>query len=644
MEGEITDLTPLRGLLGTETLALARGDIALELEGALDSLTADLAVEVGALAYGGVRFQAVELASEVTYVPASEATRPDLFGSADLSLRRILLEDAEVRDIAVRAVGGLDSFRVTATAEVDELRRGELVLAVDPRPERRTVLVENLELQLDRDRWRLVSPSLIRYTDGVLVDSFAVAAGTQRIVVDGGVDGAGSLHLDARVDSTDIGTVSDLVGLPDLQGWLAAEARLRGSTTDPEGSLRVEAGLREEDSAAGTADLTVRSDGRTFTAEGRLTHPAGGPLTLEGTGPARALGIGRADTTGFASGGPEFGLTLGAADFPVAWFDPLVDDATLTDLRGTLSADLRVSGTAADPLLAGPIELRSGGAEVPALGLEWDPIQIEAHGDGSRLVIDRAALGTGAGEARATGAVGWAELSRAPLDLEVVLDDFRAIHTFAYQARVSGGIDVGGRLDRPSIEGRIEVRSLDIYLDERVADEGLEDVTLTEEDLAMLRERFGYIPDDSVRPPLGERLSGNLRVVLGRDSWLRNREGPEMAVAFTGELDVRLRPGEPTLAEGTIEIIPRRGFVEQFGRRFELGDGTVVLDGPPESARLDLVATYTIPSRANPDAAEVTIILGIEGTRDELELTLSSEPPMDNADIVSYIATGRPAS
>jgi translocation and assembly module TamB len=95
--------------------------------------------------------------------------------------------------------------------------------------------------------------------------------------------------------------------------------------------------------------------------------------------------------------------------------------------------------------------------------------------------------------------------------------------------------------------------------------------------------------------------------------------------------------------DGTITTIEGRGFVEEFGRRFEMREGTITMNGSPLDATVDLSTTYTVPSRGNPNDAEATIILQITGTQDDLSLTLSSEPPMENADIVSYIATGRPA-
>ena len=117
-----------------------------------------------------------------------------------------------------------------------------------------------------------------------------------------------------------------------------------------------------------------------------------------------------------------------------------------------------------------------------------------------------------------------------------------------------------------------------------------------------------------------------------------------MLFRSSGTLEVRKESGAGLRVDGSLELVAGRGFVEQFGRRFELTEGTVDFRGPPADARVDLLATYTVPSHDTPDEAEVTIRLEVQGTRDQLDLTLSSDPSMENADVVSYIATGRPAS
>jgi autotransporter translocation and assembly factor TamB len=55
-------------------------------------------------------------------------------------------------------------------------------------------------------------------------------------------------------------------------------------------------------------------------------------------------------------------------------------------------------------------------------------------------------------------------------------------------------------------------------------------------------------------------------------------------------------------------------------------------------------AQWEVPSYSNPDEAEVVVNLEVAGNAESMELTLSSDPEMDEADIVSYLATGKPQS
>jgi autotransporter translocation and assembly factor TamB len=58
---------------------------------------------------------------------------------------------------------------------------------------------------------------------------------------------------------------------------------------------------------------------------------------------------------------------------------------------------------------------------------------------------------------------------------------------------------------------------------------------------------------------------------------------------------------------------------------------------------VELTAEYDVPSRGNPDQPEVTISLEVTGSPDSLNLEISSNPPLEASDMVSYLAVGQPA-
>jgi translocation and assembly module TamB len=507
---------------------------------------------------------------------------------------------------------------------------------VDPRPDGRTARIEQFDLTLDQDEWRLNEPATLAYGDTYALSSFLLEAGEQAITIDGTVVPGGALDITIDFDSTDVATVADLVGFPGLEGWIGGRMRLEGPTTAPAGQAYLRGALHRSGQEPTRARASVHSDGTRLSGDVDLRSPEGGHMRVDGSvrlpGAAGAadsevdpldLRI-RSDSTG-----------IGAA---MAFFDV----EALSTLEGRLDADITVRGELGEPSLDGSLEMRDGRVGLPALGVTWEDMRLFAHGRGSDLVIDSARVASGSGEATLVGTVSLTD--SIPLDLAVWMGGFEAIRTRAYQATVSGTLAAGGDLSQPVIEGDVSVESLDVFLDERIASRDVEEVELTEEDLRMLRDRFGYVPATTEpERPLTDRLTADVTVELGRDSWLRKRSSPELSAAFTGDLEVQMRPGEAPRLDGSITTIEGRGFVQQFGRRFQLREGTIDMNGPPADAEVDLSATYTVPSRGNPNDAEATIVLHITGTQQDLSLELSSEPPMENADIVSYIATGRPA-
>jgi translocation and assembly module TamB len=170
-------------------------------------------------------------------------------------------------------------------------------------------------------------------------------------------------------------------------------------------------------------------------------------------------------------------------------------------------------------------------------------------------------------------------------------------------------------------------------------------VQLTDRDLRLIEERFGYRiqAEDTTLFDFFTALAMDISVEMERDTWLRQTSNPEMAIQFSGRLNLDKDAGEldPRI-EGTIEVIPERSYVDQFGRRFNITNGTLTFNGTIENVVMDLQAEYLVPARNN-DEGQVTITLSLEGRLEQPELTLGSDPQMTYTDIVSYIATGQPA-
>lgn len=641
VSGELLDLSPLLAPDDTGSVTLGQSDIRATLSGSLDSLSLASSVTVRALVSGDLRASGVELGLGADLRgPTSEHGPSVRNASLDLGVDRLSIPDGEIRRVDVAAEGGMDTLSLDVSALVDDHRNATLHARVDRSPEGHRATIDRLDLQLDEDRWSLADSARLDYgaSGGYALRSLVLEAGNQTIEIDGSVGADRALDVRLEADSVNVTTVADLIGLPGVEGWLGGRAQVDGTLDRPTGWTYLRGALHLPGSPPAPTRISVRSDGARISGDIDLHSEDEGHLTVDGS--VRIPGVpAEADSSGRSA----LDVEIASDGFRLSALQPLIDRDIVRDLDGSLQADLTLGGSPTQPDARGTLRIREGTVRLPALGVTWEGIGLSAKADGAELVLDPLDAESGSGTASVVGTVSLED--PYALDLDARLSEFQAIRTEAYHGTVSGSLSAGGSFGRPDVEGDLSVESVDVYLGGRTASRDLEDVELTEEDMRMLRERFGYVPRETERTrPLADRLSADLTVHLGRDSWLRNRSSPELSVPFTGDMEAHLRPGEGPDLQGQVSTIAGRGFVEQFGRRFELREGTVTFDGPPEATQLDLSATYTIPSREDPNNAEATIVLAVQGTRDSLSLELSSEPPMENSDIVSYIATGRPAA
>ncbi len=111
-----------------------------------------------------------------------------------------------------------------------------------------------------------------------------------------------------------------------------------------------------------------------------------------------------------------------------------------------------------------------------------------------------------------------------------------------------------------------------------------------------------------------------------------------MNVTVGGDVEVTKEPDGPLLLVGSVDAV--RGTYQFQGRRFDLvRGGTVRFVGDPQiNPLLDLTATRDIPNTG------IVARVHIKGSARSPELELTSEPPLDESDILSLIVFNRPVN
>jgi translocation and assembly module TamB len=131
---------------------------------------------------------------------------------------------------------------------------------------------------------------------------------------------------------------------------------------------------------------------------------------------------------------------------------------------------------------------------------------------------------------------------------------------------------------------------------------------------------------------------------MPRRVWIRKSSTPKTDIELMGRLRVTQEPGKEMQFFGRVEPVPNRGTIELNGRQFRLTDGDINLAGPVETTKLDVNASYQVPTQGGAEDEGVLINVHARGRLDSLGLEFSSDPSMSQDDILSYIVTGRPTS
>ncbi|MFI9653824.1 translocation/assembly module TamB domain-containing protein [Guyparkeria sp. GHLCS8-2] len=316
-------------------------------------------------------------------------------------------------------------------------------------------------------------------------------------------------------------------------------------------------------------------------------------------------------------------------------------DLPISDLAGSLSGQLAVSGRLDAPRLSG--RLLGEGLAFASLptGTEYQDgsLELSVEPDGAlRLTADL--LGEAETPPRPVFSARRVDevespRSRGRIRLEgnghlAAFDDWRLeaelggeavpilrLPTLAVDARPAITFDLapdGGRLDGA------------IYVPLAIANLGElpESARGNSEDLVIVGEEVD-------EPGSAYPLTGDIEVILGDQVSLR---GEGFATRLTGGLEMRMRPGESPGAFGEIRL--EDGRYEIYGQTLAVERGRLIFTGPLTAPGLDVVATREI----NDDAGTV-VGLSIAGQLESPETEVFSRPPTSPSDALSLLLTGR---
>jgi autotransporter translocation and assembly factor TamB len=503
--------------------------------------------------------------------------------------------------------------------------------------------------RLDLAGWTLEHSVRLMAGPRIELDSLALHTQDRRLVLNGILDRHGQSDLTLLLQRVDLDVLNDL-GLSPIPGQLDGQLRLAGTAQSPEiaGKVALTISQRGTEQAVGQVQTDVTWNEAGLRLNATAAPRSGGRLTIAGTIPTRFT-LAAADTIDVSRATTDsVSLALRADGLALGFFGPLLPPEAVRNLHGRLDLDAHVSGTVRSPHAEGRFSLDTAGLMLPSLRVTYQSGSVSGQIQGDSVRVDHIRLLTGKNqELDGQGAVLLRPLDNPGLALTTTLRDFQVSNSDQLKGSASGQAKLAGTLQAPAVSGRLQLGPTDIYIGTGAATAQVENVELTPAEVRRVLREFGpaAVREAHQGTSLLDRAQLDLTLVLPNRVWLRKRSSPAMNIELSGHVQLRQDPGKPMQFFGSVQPVPDRSTLEVVGREFRITGGQVRLNGPVDSAHIDVNAEYQVPTGSvlEQEAAVVAQVHAV-GRPDSLALTFSSDPSMSQEDILSYIVTGQPAA
>lgn len=316
-------------------------------------------------------------------------------------------------------------------------------------------------------------------------------------------------------------------------------------------------------------------------------------------------------TVPFSSAGerlPDFDVSLRARSVSLAFVAAWLSDAEIED--GLLDADLHLAHRRGVFLPEGSIHIRAARLKGTPAGLDLKDISLRAVAERNVVRIAEGRALTKKGEVGISGSLN----AHGPdLALTAARLAFRVPGDVA--GLVNGNLSLGGRWKALTVKGDIGVSEADYIPAKKKKKKDAKE------------EKKAPAP-----PSSPGALAMDLRMHFDRNVWYKDGSN---YIELKGDLRVRKQRQESAALSGRVETL--RGQYGLYGRTFVIQSGRAIFHGEtPIDPALAVRALYL------EENSGTKVFLDVGGTASRPTLTLSSLPPLEEQDILSLLAFGRP--
>ena len=460
--------------------------------------------------------------------------------------------------------------------------------------------------------------SVLVKSDGLDIQSLSLANNKQHISASGSLEKSGRNDLQINISALDVGQTLALAGARNPPtGTLNADLSLRGTGAEPVVDARIKADQvtwapLEPVSLA----LNMGYRDRQASLDATLAPGGGGDLSIKGTLPMELS----------LTGGhiPASGMDIKVKGEKVNLAFLAMLTTQINSLKATMDIQADIRGNPLKPEPEGFVAVKADRADLRIFGKPLTAFAMRVSFDRARVELTEMKGSVGAGSIDVSGSVDLEELTPTNVRVKLVAKRVPINYQNAVRVTIDSGMQVSGPMMGLNIKGDVNIIEGVVYIDRFSSVTGAEGVIVvqTEEDLKALENKSEQ-PSEMYR-----NMVMSIGVKGQRDLWAR---GAGANVEARTGLNVLKDAGEDIRITGQISVI--RGFFDYSGKSFKIDKGTVTFTGAQKpDPLLDITAIYEV--------SKTKIYINVTGSASKPALILTSDPSMDQSDILAYLLFG----
>jgi len=317
----------------------------------------------------------------------------------------------------------------------------------------------------------------------------------------------------------------------------------------------------------------------------------------------------------------------------------LINANTFKNFSGLIDGTFNITGTIASPRFSGDINLLNGHLALPQLGITPRAIFIKSHFNQYRPIDFNGSFHSGVGQAQIKGHIDLYH-PNLPFTLKFVGNNLQVLNLPEYQMRVSPNIDLSNKagFQYLDMQGTLTIPYINIK-------------TNTVSQAVTLPPEIEVVGSNINKPFIKpSNMNIHLTLILGNHI---NVAYQHLLAKLSGQLTINQLPGGFPIAFGTLYV--NEGSYYLYNQFLTIKNGRLIYFGNEirnpllnlraiKNTTRSTFAAFTANEKTTSQAIETENYVGalVQGTLLNPKVTLISNPPMSQNDILSYLLFGEP--